>query len=193
MSGRFTGEEIIFILSFSPLFRFISFRFISDCFVSFHVGENTHVGVVKNTLVLPLWTVFWGVFGNDHFEVWALGHSHDDTVAGAGGNHPYYMYIYSLGHFLTTKGALIDGDAYPPKMPKNDPKMTPKMTNFSLNLRSKNDQKWRFLMGKSSFSSKWHKLTQKVTKNDQKSTHIYDTKMRLNLTTKWGIVGVQVC
>jgi len=23
---------------------------------------------------------------------------------------PYYMYIYSLGHFLTTKGALIDGD-----------------------------------------------------------------------------------
>jgi len=25
------------------------------------------------------------------------------------------LYIYSLGHFLTTKGALIDGDAYPPK------------------------------------------------------------------------------
>ena len=23
---------------------------------------------------------------------------------------PYTMYIYSLGHFLTTKGALIDGD-----------------------------------------------------------------------------------
>jgi len=32
------------------------------------------------------------------------------------------MYIYSLGHFLTTKGALIDGDGYPPKNPKNDPK-----------------------------------------------------------------------
>ena len=25
-------------------------------------------------------------------------------------HHPYYVYIYSLGHFLTTKGALIDGD-----------------------------------------------------------------------------------
>jgi len=38
------------------------------------------------------------------------------------------MYIYSLRHFLTTKGALIDGDGYPPKNPKNDPKNDPKMS-----------------------------------------------------------------
>jgi len=37
------------------------------------------------------------------------------------------LYIYSLGHFLTTKGALIDGDGYPPKNPKNDPKNHSKM------------------------------------------------------------------
>ena len=37
------------------------------------------------------------------------------------------LYIYSLGHFLTTKGALIDGDGYPPKNPKNDPKKVTKM------------------------------------------------------------------
>jgi len=35
---------------------------------------------------------------------------------------PPILYIYSLGHFLSTKGALIDGDGYPPKNPKNDPK-----------------------------------------------------------------------
>jgi len=40
--------------------------------------------------------------------------------------HPT-MYIYSLRHFLTTKGALIDGDGYPPKNPKNDPKKVTKM------------------------------------------------------------------
>jgi len=39
---------------------------------------------------------------------------------------PTTMYIYSLRHFLTTKGALIDGDGYPPKNPNFDPKMTPK-------------------------------------------------------------------
>jgi len=56
------------------------------------------------------------------------------------GGVPHYMYIYSLGHFLTTKGALIDGDGYSPKMPKNDPKNHSKMINFHLNLMSKNDQ-----------------------------------------------------
>jgi len=40
---------------------------------------------------------------------------------------PPILYIYSLRHFLTTKGALIDGDGYPPKNPKNDPKKVTKM------------------------------------------------------------------
>jgi len=88
----------------------------------------------------------------------------DITVAG----HAPILYIYSLRHFLTTKGALIDGDGYPPKNPKIDPKKVSKMINFHLNLMSKNGQKQRFLMAKSSFSSFSHKLTQKLTKNDQK-------------------------
>jgi len=62
------------------------------------------------------------------------------------------LYIYSLRHFLTTKGALIDGDGYPPKNPKNDPKNHSKMIKIWLKLMSKNDQKQCFLMAKSSFS-----------------------------------------
>jgi len=38
------------------------------------------------------------------------------------------LYIYSLRHFLTTKGALIDGDGYPPKNPQNGSKKVTKMT-----------------------------------------------------------------
>jgi len=42
----------------------------------------------------------------------------------------YTMYIYSLRHFLTTKGALIDGDGYPPKNPKKgSKKVSKKMKN----------------------------------------------------------------
>jgi len=37
------------------------------------------------------------------------------------------LYIYSLRHFLTTKGALIDGDGYPPKNPKKGSKKVTKM------------------------------------------------------------------
>jgi len=48
---------------------------------------------------------------------------HSDTGSG----HPYTMYIYSLGHFLTTKGALIDGDwggsKNYPKTQKSDQKL----------------------------------------------------------------------
>jgi len=52
-----------------------------------------------------------------------------DTVM-RGRAYPYTMYIYSLGHFLTTKGALIDGDRYPPKNPKKGSK---KVTNLVKN------------------------------------------------------------
>jgi len=75
------------------------------------------------------------------------------------GGVPHYMYIYSLGHFLTTKGALIDGDGYPPKNPKNDPKNHSKMIKIWLKLMSKNDQKQCFLMAKSSFSLFFTQLT----------------------------------
>jgi len=44
-------------------------------------------------------------------------------------------------------------------------------------------------MGKSTFSSKSPQLTQKSLKNHQKMTHIYDTKIGHNLTTKMGDSG----
>ena len=69
---------------------------------------------------------------------------------------------------MTTKGALIDGDGYPPKMPKNDPKNHPKTVKNHSNLVSKKCQKTCFLMAKSSFSPFFTQLRQKVTKNDQK-------------------------
>jgi len=62
------------------------------------------------------------------FEVWALGHLIYDTEVRGDRGHPYTMYIYSLGHFLTTKGALIDGDGYPPKNPKKGSKKGQKNT-----------------------------------------------------------------
>jgi len=53
------------------------------------------------------------------------------------------MYIYSLGHFLTTKGALIDGDwggsKNYPKTQKSDQKF-PKKIKITQN-RSKNNVK----------------------------------------------------
>jgi len=99
------------------------------------------------------------------------------------------LYIYSLRHFLTTKGALIDGDGYPPKMPKNDPKKHSKTVKNWSKLVSKNDQKVCFLMWKSSFSSKSLKLDKKITKNDEKVITIYTTKIGHNLTTKRGDSG----
>jgi len=91
----------------------------------FHVGENTQGSVVLKTLVLPPMNRnpgFCCFCHFEHFDVFAkwgpMVHVMIYIVVG----YPYYMYIYSLGHFLTTKGALIDGDGYPPKNPKNDPK-----------------------------------------------------------------------
>jgi len=102
---------------------------------------------------------------------------------------PTTMYIYSLGHFLTTKGALIDGDGYPPKNPKNDPKKVTKMMKNWSKLMTKKCQKTRFLMWKSTFSVKFTQLTWKTVKNDQKLTQINDTKLGHNLTTKRGDSG----
>jgi len=47
--------------------------------------------------------------------------------------HPYYMYIYSLRAFLTTKGALIDGDW---GGSKNYPKTQKSDQKFLKNLKS---------------------------------------------------------
>jgi len=62
-----------------------------------------------------------------HFPVTA------DTQWWGACHDPYTMYIYSLGHFLTTKGALIDGDW---GVSKND-QFSPKVTkNLLKNIKS---------------------------------------------------------
>jgi len=75
-------------------------------------------------------------FGGCH----VIGAPGDDVIIAYGVGTPY-MYIYSLGHFLTTKGALIDGDGYPPKNPKNDPKNHSKLIKIHSKLVTKNGQK----------------------------------------------------
>jgi len=82
------------------------------------------------------------------------------------------MYIYSLRHFLTTKGALIDGDGYPPlpplKWPQNDPFFDQKMTKIEHKKWSKNT----ILNVKSHFftqiEQKWLKITENWSKIDTK-------------------------
>jgi len=160
--------------------------------VLFHVGEITQereFSHSRSPLMNRKMLLFFNTPWNAHFGVWALGHDDDNIVGGVSSVTPYYMYIYSLGHFLTTKGALIDGDGYPPKNPKNDPKMTPKNTQIWSKMRSKKGQKMQFLMAKSSFSSFSLKWTQKLTKNHQKLIINLGVKMRWNLTTKRGDSG----
>ena len=130
------------------------------------------------TLVLPLWTgiifyAFWWWSFLIHFmfcilklcilTFYAFEHfwgfvvpevCHGDVVCHSGWASPI-LYIYSLGHFLTTKGALIDGDGYPPKSDQNDPKKVTKIIKNWLKMMSKKCQKVCFLMAKSSFSVKF--------------------------------------
>jgi len=129
---------------------------------------------------IPHFSAFWW------FAIYTMG-----CVAYVGSHSglAYYMYIYSLRHFLTTKGALIDGDGYPPKNPKNDPKKVTKKTKNWSKLTSNFTQKSRFLMAKSSFSSKSVIIDQKTVKNHQKLSNISWSKMRSNLTTKKGDSG----
>jgi len=182
MSGRFTGEELFLIFSFSPLWNrnyyfkrvpvFLLWSFFAFCGLAF--------------VILPF----------VHFSTFVISHEmgpHVKVMNIIGVGLTPILYIYSLRHFLTTKGALIDGDGYPPKNPKKGSKNDTKMTDFHSNLMSKKCQKSCFLMAKSSFSLKSTIIDQKMTKNHQKLTHFHITKTGHNLTTKRGIVGVQVC
>jgi len=148
--GENTQERRYFVYSRSPLCFDFCWSFV---FQFVHVGEITQVNILY-TLVLP--TVICHYHDFDHFGVAHLGpHGYRYRMVGQG-HDPYTMYIYSLRHFLTTKGALIDGDGYPPKNPKNDPKKGWKMTkNWSKFMSKKCQNQW-FLMAKSSF---WPKST----------------------------------
>ena len=135
----------------------VGFCFSFSCF-HLHVGEITQGSfLIILTLVLPpmkpklciltIYAFWW-------FWAFPLIGAPGDDVIYHRWSGTLYIYIYSLGHFLTTKGALIDGDGYPPKMPKNDPKNHSKFTKIWSKLMSKNDKKQWFLMVKSSFWSK---------------------------------------
>jgi len=163
---------------FSPLFVVVCL-FFTWCYICSRCrGEYTGRSSIFKTLVLPLWTEILNIWWKCHFA--HFEHFVHFTNWGprwvwwyiTGVGYPYTMYIYSLRHFLTTKGALIDGDGYPPKNPKNDPKKVTKMTKNWLKLSQKKCQKVWFLMAKSSFSLFFIQLTQKSLKIDQKSSNI---------------------
>jgi len=101
MSGRYTGESI-FQLSFSSLWT----DFVHFCWP---ISRGSFLCILSDLdfeCIFAPWqmTQWWGMAG-----------------------HPYTMYIYSLRPFLTTKGALIDGDW---GGSKNCPKTQKSVINF---------------------------------------------------------------
>jgi len=162
-------------------------------FFLFHSCRGDSQGVyIFVTLVLPPMKPESCILAFMHFDhFWVLSFARAcwwGTYYHRGG-WPPILYIYSLGHFLTTKGALIDGDGYPPKSDQNDPKKVTKMSENWSKFESKKWQKSRFLMGKSTFSLKFTQLTWKSLKNDQKLITNWGAKMMSNLTTKRGDSG----
>ena len=148
------------VLSFSPLWTGLLCFLL--CLLVQDVGENTQVGVLCWYSRSPL-SVFFsslnrfcfmsGRFTGVHFVstlvlpsvvlrhpiLGPFGGLDNIHRAGIWVGYPYpILYIYSLGHFLTTKGALIDGDGYPPKNPKKGSKKGQKMTKNWSKIRSKN-------------------------------------------------------
>jgi len=82
MSGRFTGERSILSTLVLP-------------------SMKPELSIFKHHDLTPIFDHFFGA----SFLPWSIGCGVVYTVARA-----TICYIYSLGHFLTTKGALIDGD-----------------------------------------------------------------------------------
>jgi len=82
------------------------------------------------------------------------------------------MYIYSLGHFLTTKGALIDGDVTPPLPPLKWVKKGDKNSQNLIKIEVKKVSKNTILNVKSHIFTEIDtidiKNSKKVTKNDHK-------------------------
>jgi len=119
MSGRIHRRgDIVFLLSFSPLWTGACVFWDVFCL---YVGEIHRRGdVIFRFSFSPLWTGKSHVFLTSIYHpnfcaflratiLWSLSH-HVRYHSGGVPNRPHTMYIYSLGHFLTTKGALIDGD-----------------------------------------------------------------------------------
>jgi len=155
MSGRLHRSEEWFILSFSPLWT--GFFFLDFILVLFHVGEITQESVFmysrsplskiktcefSHILCHPILVHFWW------FAIYQ-GHGWGDNIAY--GVRTPYMYIYSLRHFLTTKGALIDGDGYPPLPPLKWVKKGVKIERNLTKIETKKHSKTAILNGKIDF------------------------------------------
>jgi len=99
-----------------------------------------------------------------HFDdlQFSQGHWWGDNIGI--GVRAHTMYIYSLRHFLTTKGALIDGDGYPPLPPLKWPQKVTKICQKSLKIDIKNWSKNTILNGKIDFFTKIHSIDTKISK-----------------------------
>jgi len=131
-----------------------------------YVGEIIPVRGEFVTLVLPLWNRNYqfhirAIFV--HFWVCHLLGPQVSMVIYHRGGWPHYMYIYSLRHFLTTKGALIDGDGYLPLPPLKWPQNDHFFDQFSLKFSVKNVSKNMILNGKSHFFTKINSIDIKIT------------------------------
>ena len=113
--GDYTGQTDILTLVLPSLNRFI--LIISVCQSQIRCrGDTQERSIILNShspLSEPNYVFFLppdfnpilcAFFGHHFF------HGLSTVVWYTQWRGPYYMYIYSLGHFLTTKGALIDGD-----------------------------------------------------------------------------------
>ena len=157
VSGRFTGEEV-FINSHSPLYEteILIFIFCWNfilCILTFCVCDLS-------------FCAFWRFA---HFRHFTKVGPHGVMCIFIGVGLTPIIYIYSLRHFLTTKGALIDGDGYPPLPPLKWPQKWPKIDQNSLKFSDKKWSKTVFLNGKSHFFTK---ITLDDTKNSQKWSKI---------------------
>jgi len=93
--GEFTGEEIIYILSFSPLlcyFMFCSVRIVQDD------GEIHRKRRIILTLVLPSMNRFWGIFNPILFHV---GEIHRVAVFKYSRSPPVFLAFMYFVHFDT--------------------------------------------------------------------------------------------
>jgi len=146
--GDYTGEEVD-LYSRSPL-SFIGLVFVFLCFLCFMSGRFTvEYLIIIQLSFSPLWTDFftillgsllWAIFVHfydDHF-------CHDPRLCVVYHSSPRacIMYIYSLGHFLTTKGALIDGDWGGVKNCHFSPKWPKKVTRNHEKVMKNSVKKW---------------------------------------------------
>jgi len=113
---KYRGGVWWYVWWFSPHSCLLCFR-LNICYSCRGDSQGSHEFV---TLVLPSIKpkpLIFDVLPFCAFLAFSLNGAPGDTVLYHRGGWPLYICIYSLRHFLTTKGALIDGDAYPPLPP----------------------------------------------------------------------------